>query len=953
MQRQTPAFNTSVLQSVLWFICIPQVALLLLNIRSWQLVSGEAGSKEIQAAAQLLICEILILLGVVVMCWLFRQGKLAIGRAISLIALVAHAGYMLFFLDTIDDAIPDNIQPWIVSEGNVGRWNITLFMPGAFISLYAFSKLLLSDLGGRTARLVALCLSIGVPLTWYLFATLLQPVWLGQFSTIGWIIIAIVLVALFLGALIYIFDDLIYNKSSSPKVENHYVTAVLLGLAAPLGGLLLNRSIPFPVDLQSTDVYVLTVLNGSILLLKPGNTRYLTATYFLRCVSFPFIAYFFLVFLPFLPLSLLAIIVVGAGFLMLTPLALGLFQFRVTQREYHLMADNFGKIKTMGITLTGLLILPGYFAVEAALDKAALNKSLNYFYAHDFADKPLSATEIERAAKALVQLRDRKSDIQMPYISGFYNAIVFGEMVMPNTKITQTYQWLTGEEIPSYEADLFGNKARSRWRSRGFAVGPESNALLETIDQRTSDSSSSHTIGLILKNQTGIGHTQYLDTLHIPEGVFVTGLRLKIHNDWVDGRIFDRKAAMWVFQKITEVRRDPAIIYYSTPSTLTLRVYPFPPNGTREVELDFLVHQNIDAKISIGDRIVDLNPNHNAHSLVSADGTFSVDTTTIAFTRKPYLHFILDFSAGAKLPTSSYIETIKRIGEELGIDKARVAAANITSSNNDFRQLIDLSDRDSLATEIDRIALPERGGFWMERAIAHEILQLNAQRKEHDLERSPIFVVISGDETPVDGDIDIHHWHYLIPDLGPLYIYKNDTLSSYSLKSGDQLDKAVNQQHTPVVAIKVNDRIQLYPADTSSILDADSGTNMAAYNPASQNFEPIIATNIPTAADGNWSQFAALWKVWQTSSLQPSLFESKRQTFLDASRKSNLLLPSTAFIVVESASQWRILERKEDQSLRNHSALEFEEQQTSEPPWWLLLAFLLLYICIRARRASP
>lgn len=952
MQRQTPTFNTSVLQSVLWFICIPQCVLLLLNIRSWQLVSGEAGSKEIQAAAQLLICEVLILLGAIVMCWFFRQGKLAIGRVLSLVGFIAHASYMFFVLNTINDAIPNNIQPWIVSEGNVGRWNITLFMPGAFITLYAFSKLLFADLGGRKAGLVAIFLSIGVPLLWYLFATLLQPMWLGQFTAIGWIIIGTTLVTLFLGALIYIFDGLVHGQSSSPMVEKHYAIAVLLGLMAPLGGLLLNRSIPFPVDFQSTDVYILTVLNGLILLLKPGNTRYLKATYFLRCVSFPFIAYFFLVFLPFLPLSLLAIIVVGTGFLMLTPLALGLFQFRVTQREYHLMVDNFGKMKTLGITLTGLLILPGYFAVEAALDKAALNKSLNYFYAHDFTAKPLSETEIERAAKALVQLRDRKSDIQMPYISGFYNAIVFGEMVMPNSKITQTYHWLTGEEIPSYEADIFGNNARSRWRSRGFAVGPESNAFLETIDQRMNDSSSSQTIRLTLKNQTEITHTQYLDTLHIPEGVFVTGLRLKIGNDWVDGRIFDRKAAMWVFQKITEVRRDPAIIYYSTPSTLTLRVYPFPPNGTREVELDFLVHQKIDAKITIGDRIVDLNPHHTAHSLVSEDGTLFVDTANIAFTRKPYLHFILDFSAGAKLPTLSYIDTIKRIGEELGIDQARVTAANIASSENDISPLISVSDRDSLATEIDRLALPARGGFWMQRAIAHEILRLNDQIVESDLERSPTFVVMLGDETPADKDIDIHQWRYLIPDLGPIYVYKNDALSGFSLASGDQLNNAENQQHTPVVAIKVNDRIQLYPADTSSILDAGDGVNMAAYNPASHSFSPVITTNIPTAVDGKWGQFAAIWNGWQTSSLQPSLFESKRQTFLDVSRKNNLLLPSTAFIIVESASQWKILERKEDQSLKNHSALEFEEQQASEPPWWLLLGFMLLYMFVRARRAS-
>jgi hypothetical protein len=63
------------------------------------------------------------------------------------------------------------------------------------------------------------------------------------------------------------------------------------------------------------------------------------------------------------------------------------------------------------------------------------------------------------------------------------------------------------------------------------------------------------------------------------------------------------------------------------------------------------------------------------------------------------------------------------------------------------------------------------------------------------------------------------------------------------------------------------------------------------------------------------------------------------------------LLPTTSLIVVESASQWEILKRKEKQSLNNHSALDFEEEQeTPEPVWWLLLAALLGFLYYRDSR---
>jgi hypothetical protein len=953
MHQQTQPAKTTVFHCILWFICIPQSILLLLNIRSWHLISGEVGEIEVNAAMLLLACEVIVLSGSIVTYWFFHKGKLEFGKLISLMALIVHAGYMILFLNTVSNAIPDTIQPWIVSEGNVVRWNITLFMPGAFIALYVLSKTIFSSLIYARGRWLTLGLTLGLPLVWYLFSTLIQPTWFSQFSIIGWIVIASIFVTLFLAAIIHAFDNLIHKEFSTHLIEKHYIVALLLGLAAPLGGLYLNRSIPFPVDFQATSVYVLTALNGLILLLKPGNTRYLLVKYFLRCLSFPFIFYFFLVFLPLLPLSLIAIIAIGAGFLMLTPLMLGLFQFRVTQNEYHLLASNIGKTKTLAITFSGLLILPGYYLIDAVLDKMALDKTLDYFYAYDFDSDPLTEPEINRSAKTLVQLRDRKSDIQMPYISGFYNAVVFGDMVLSDTKIAQIYQWLTNQMIPDYRADVIALSDRRNRRFRGNLIKPDTNVVLEKFEQTPTQSATQKTVRLTLRNQSANTHAQYRDVLHIPEGVFVTGLRLKIDNEWVNGHIFDRKTALWVFQKITEVRRDPAIIYYTTPTTLELKVYPFPANDVRELELDLEHHQEMNARITIGEAIVDLNPGHNAPILTSQDGKLTIDANNFFFTREPYLHVILDFSIGAKRPTQEYVDKIRTIGAELGIQKVMLTAANISSAKNAAGKLIDLSDENTLNHAIENLELPERGGFWLERAIANEILRIYAQMNESNLNHLPNFCIIQGNQTTLDDTIDTHAWNWLIPDLGPLYLHQNNTLSRYSLKTGKQMEDAAEQKPISVAAIKLGDKVQLLPADTVSILNMDSEKKLTVYNPRSKSFETILARRVSPTINTHWANRATIWNQWKTANLQPSLFESKRQTFLDSSRKFNLLLPSTAYIVVESDSQWKILERKEGQSLRNHSALEFEEeQQTSEPPWWILLVFIIFSIFIREKTVN-
>ncbi|MBI3187358.1 MAG: MSEP-CTERM sorting domain-containing protein [Gammaproteobacteria bacterium] len=950
MESTVQSSKSTVLQSLLWLIFVPQCLLLFLNFRSWHLISGEVAQQQINAALVLLIYEVLIIVGTVIFYWFFRQGRLSVGARIGLIGIIAQAGYMILFLNTIDDVIPGTIQPWIVSEGNIARWNITLMMPGAFMALYVFTKALFAGMGKTKSRALTFGLTIGVPLIWYLITTLMQPVWFNQVSVIGWIIISAACVTIFLAAIINAFDNLLHRDFSTHMVEKHYIAAVLLGLAAPFAGLYLNRSIPFPVDFQATSVYVLTLLNGLILLLKPGNTRYLAAKYFLRCLSLPFIIYFFLVFLPFLPLSLLAIIAVGMGFLMLTPLILGLFQFRVTLREFHLLSSEQGKIKTIVITIVGLMVLPGYFVAEATLDRAALNKTLDYFYAHDFAGEPLSTSDIHRAAKTLVQLRDRKSDIQMPYISGFYNAIVFGDMVLPDTKIAQTYQWLTNKSLPHFNVDFMAPDRKFR-RFNGTSIAPKSDVDIEHIKQFSTKDPAGRTVRLTLKNKSADTNTLYQESLVIPEGIFITGMRLKIGDEWVNGQIFDKKTALWVFQKITEVRQDPAILYYTSPTTLQLRVYPFPANGIREVEFDLLYHPGINANLTIGNTVVDLNKNTNKHVIVSTNGKDVIDTSAFAWRRTPYLHVILDFSAGEKRSSASYSNEIRSVGQKLGIHQARITAANISTAQDNPDHLVNLSSQDDMIKVIENIKLPQVSGFWLDRAVANEMQRIKFQLDENNLNLTPVFLVILNKETKSDAPLDIQKWHRLIPDSGLLYVSQNEILKSYSLETGNPVAAEIIDKPASIVAIRKNDQIHILPSDTASIVDFISTDTLSIYNSRKKHFEPVTTLKSLDVRNEKWANFATVWSKWISVNLQPSLFEDQRNTFLAASRDKGLLLPSTALIVVESDSQWKILERKEDQSSGNHSALEFEEERkTSEPAWWILIIFIFIYIFNKDKR---
>lgn len=939
--------------SLLWGVLLPQLILVALNLRGWILIRGEANEQELNTAMAMLCFELTIILVSAALYWLSSKEKLQIGWKVTSVSLIAHASYMWLFIVNVGNMIPDSIQPWILSEENVRRWNITLFMPGAFLSLYALSQYFFSSIRGSKSSLIVFLAVISMPVAWYLLVSLMQPAWKGQYTVVGNIIVATFVVVAFLGTVIHLLNKFLYKLTSPELVEEHYAIVALLGFAAPLSGLALNYTIPFPADFQSTGVYLLTVLNGLVLVVKPNESRFVSIRLFLRCMVFPFIFYFFFVFLPFLPLSVMAILAVGLGFLMLTPLALGLYQTRITLMDYNFCKLSIGQPKAILISVLGLLVLPSYFLIEAMSDKRALDSSMEYFYSHDISGQILSESQLARSAEALVQLRDRKSDIQLPYVSGFYNAVVFGNLVLSDKKISRMYKLLTNDALPEINVSIFGSRGQGRRRFRGGGLEPNRDVTISSIEWLSTSAVGKATTRLTLQNSSDDTHSLYVGQIDLPEGVFVSGLRLKIEGEWVSGRIFDRKTALWVFQKITEVRRDPALLYYQSPTRAELRVYPFPSAGVREVEIDFEFHMGMDSKIAIAEQQVDLNPSVDSPSVLTQRGKTIVsgNMSDLAFQREPYIHFVLDYSRQSKTDTKDYVSAIVQISEELDISELRVTAANIGISESGAQGMLDITDPVRIARYIEDIQLREAGGLWVQQAIAKEILIISEGINEDTFNRTPVFVVVGGKHSFDSKDVSLDAWSWLIPDLAIWYSYTNNKLHKHEIQTGKLNLHDSNSELSSVIALKQGSRISILSADKSSIYESIDDSEISVFEPSKNQFTTVSMTSESRQENLRWPDYADSWVKWRRTNLNPSIVEAQRSAMLKTSREQGLLLPPTSFIVVESPSQWEILMRKEKQSLSNHSGLDFEdEQQTPEPPWWLLLAGLLVFLYFRDRK---
>lgn len=932
------------LRRPLWLLgtlVVPQLVLLLLNFRSWWLVAGEltplqTGQVQTLGASALLL--IVLGLGAAVT---MARGRRTLDWPHGLALLLGHVAYLWAVTASLDKLVPASVPDWMLPRGMVLYHQYALCMPALLhaallIACFGTRRHLGVELGGSALAV------FGLPLVAYGFAHLVDSLHLDRGAMVyGIILMFASLTALMVMALLRV---LMLLAQVIRRLGGHgrLVLLALVGIVGPIAGLALNIRIPFPADFQSTGVYVMALLNGFALLLPVDGPRlHHRLAWLAQCALFAFTSYFMLVFLPFLPLSLLAVIAMGSGLLMLVPLVLFVLHAQQLAAGWRAARSSPDVAGWAAAGLAAFLVLPGGFALRAHQDRTALHAALDHVHNPDYARGTFGG-DLSAFQRGLENLRDFKAGLQLPFLSGFYNQVVFGGLVLPDAKLHTLYMTFFGRDLPEVRRDdvmrdVFGTgRRRGVWRAWRGNPPPTNTVELATLEtaRAVEGDCETATLKLALHN-TGSAQAEYVTQLHLPPGVFVSGYWLHIGAERVPGRVFEKKAALWVYEMIRDMtRRDPGLLLFRQPGLVELRVFPLAANETRTTEIELIWPRGLAPPVRVGDRVLDTTAAEPAPDYVMADGgelgrLLIVSPPrlraagTPAAAEPPYLHVIVDASAGTDV--KQLAARAKQLAQQApGVREIVLTAANFECETPQARP----ESLDKLDALAGALTLSARGGFCRDRALKTAL----AWHAAHAPQRPMVLGVLVGDgPRAILPDEDLAYFARWHPDVAGYYELGSNGVA-----------KAYDFQREPLAT----------PVRELAALDLDGHPVLVPRD----GDEPVARALPPGAAGGSvitnprYQKAAAAWLRYADWLQRPAGRDDERARIVEASRAANVLTPLSSFIVVENSAQWRLLEQKEKQKLDNADALEI--QKAPEPETWLLAAGFAVWMWWR-RRSIP
>lgn len=320
--------------------------------------------------------------------------------------------------------------------------------------------------------------------------------------------------------------------------------------------------------------------------------------------------FYTLLFIPLLPLSILALAAIGMGLLSLTPILAGLTTWRITRRMAKL-SPGFSRGRRWGIAAGVLAIL--------LLEGPALWTRVNLEMATGEKESPaalarLRAFHSERSLLQACYEGNRRTsmaaDISGWLITGWKVAPSFfgfsnGPLFMDDRadQMREVYFRITGKPIDSVEPPPSARKAfgragsNSAWNEFEFDpnVGGNQVALrlkgLSLADSRFDghfDSTSQLGYGewtMVFSNRSP-QQREARCQVRLPQGGRVSRLTL-----WVNGE--PREAAFGsvatvkeAYRKVAVVqRRDPVLVTMCGPDTVMVQCFPVPANGEMKIRI--------------------------------------------------------------------------------------------------------------------------------------------------------------------------------------------------------------------------------------------------------------------------------------------------------------------------------------------------------------------------------
>ena len=845
------------------------------------------------------------------------------------IILIAYTLLFYGYGFNINLFVPLSIPRWMVPE-NLSYYAGCFLMPTfihSLILIILWSKQKKDSLNPWYNLLYALC----IPISIYVFVTIISPLWrvsaLYDYEHLM-IISGVILTILFIYFILKFAILFFLSKKATPKIK--LGIRFVFGIVIPLFGIALNNGDIFPKyeigsgifgDFSNKWFYILAIANGLFLCLRLRPDSQLKIYEFaIKCALFPFTLYFFLVFMPFLPMSLIAIFAFGIGLLMLAPSILFIIQTNDLASIHKSLVRRYSRIQVYIVAFGSMLIIPTFITFSFLQDKNVLITALDTIYSPDYSTpKEIDLTSLSFTLKTLKDNRRGTdwimNDNKTPLLSSYFSWLVLDNMTLSNSKIRKI------------ENVYFGT-------SSTHTLPPAKSHKEVSIKNITSTSHYNHKheawetwVDMEIVNDSPRRFAEFGTTIELPEGCWINDYYLFVEGKKEMGILAEKKSAMWVYSQIRNQNRDPGILTYTTGNNVSFRVFPFSAHQTRKTGIKFIHKEQFDIqidnkKVSLGNSDIK-HPSPPLH--ISTDGATYITSRAkeglSKVSRTPYFHFILDVSLGRDSEGSKMIETVESILKSYPnlVPNTKITLANYKNETLDYT-----SDwREKIET------YTYEGGLFVEQSIK-QILFNAYQSKQLTFPR--IVVVTDNMERSII-EKNFADFKMTFPDSDLFYsVNSKHQLRPHSLTKNP---KRSLQNHPLQLE---GEAILLWPNDNTTSLFLPDNKKPSVIVSNSNKSNEIPNTN-------PWKSGLHLQGKWMEQCLHP---EKANKTWLElvkGSFESRVLTPLTSFIVVENEAQKAVLKQKQEQALNGHKNFDWNKdvQVMSEPNLWILFILFLVY----------
>ncbi|MDD4237489.1 MAG: MSEP-CTERM sorting domain-containing protein [Desulfotomaculaceae bacterium] len=769
-----------------------------------------------------------------------------------------------------------------------------------------------NDTAGYAAGLIA------VPFIWFVMMNIINGINLNAILMISIIAGVYTITLLSVKMLLVWKQEKPDCEFNSPSTKRYYIITTFVSLLLPLGGLAINQgneglwsradSVGMFGDFSSPAFYIIAALNGFLMLLPAVKDKKLRLlVFYLKAVCYTYILYFFIVFLPILPIGAIGLIFYGLGIFILAPALAAIWQGWHIIKEWAGLSKAWGTPRIIAVFCAGIITLPVCMISTFWSDKDNFAAAVRYLD-HNSVEvtKTIDLARLDRTLKNVKGSYDLTRGItgyapgNTPIISAFYTDFVLDEKVISQHNILALENLFFDSGHSLIDAGL-SNSNMVNNRVRLAAVKSKTEFAEETGVYRS-------WVDLTLENPTGEGNGEYVTTFKLPEGAYISDYYLDVSGDRKEGILTDRRAAMFIYRKIVNTRRDPGLLYYTGRNTLELRVFPFSEHEVRQTGFEIL--HNHPLNINLDNNIIALGKDV-AQKETAVEGAVLLSPLQKAglkrVERTPEYHFVIDCSKNSDI--AWHIEQIEEYATANKITGAEVIFA---SQRVESHSLADMK-KAKFKTEC---------GFNFDRAV-RMILSKESSKS------FPVIIAVSDNMPGAVFPGNIYPLSDRFPESPFYYALNHDlTLTPYSYED----NKAGSRLNDPIV---------------EPVLDFNG-----KYISDNDECELVLGDMEPDSITltGNRYKDAILLDAAQQRYLvngKPNPLELIRAGF-----RARILTPQTAFIVVETPEQEKELLDLQERILNNNE--QIPTVTLDEPPLLLCATLVLLVILfIKKRKSDP